>query len=115
MQFRQFLESVRISDPDAFEKMTVIEGENWAKTQKQNLTSPFGFFVYLDAWKSIERQGYVGEAKPSELVLDGDGNIYGEGGYSRYTVNEFGKITLAKWSTRKEKADKAQELGFDVI
>ena len=113
MEFKRFIEAVKISDPDAFEKMTKVEGPNWAKTQKQNPESDFGFFAYKKAWEEIVSSGYEGKASPREL-LKGDGAIYGEGGFSRYMVDEHGNIILAKWSTQEDKIKKAEALGFDV-
>lgn len=114
MDFRHWMETVRIDDPDALDKMAEIEGENWKKLQEQRPESAYGFHAYLNGWKEIEAEGLVGEVSPREAVPGGDGAIYGEGGYSRYSVNSKGEIVLLKWSARPEKIEKAMQLGFTV-
>jgi hypothetical protein len=118
MKFKEWInEGVHITDPDALNKMAELEGPQWLKTQQQNPKSHYSFPAYLNAWKEIEDQGIQGEDVLwafRELLDGGDGAIYGDGGYSRYTVTNNGEIVLQGWSTRDEKKEKAKQLGFTV-
>jgi hypothetical protein len=117
MKLSVLSESVHITDPDALDKMAELEGQRWLKTQQQNPESHYSFPAYLNAWKEIEAEGIQGEDVSwafRELLHGGDGAIYGDGGYSRYTVTNHGEIVLQGWSTHADKIAKAKQLGFSV-
>lgn len=117
---KESVNSVKIYDADALNKMAIIEGERWRQKQENNKNDSYGFYAYLKAWKVIENEGMVGEASPYEAIsMDlvpgvkrGDGAIYGDGGYNRYYVGRDGTIKFDYNLAREEKSKLAQELGF---
>jgi hypothetical protein len=100
---------VKITDPDALEKMGKIEGEYWMKHQNQ-LTG-YSFASFLKEYKTPEWD-YL----PEQFIeIDGNRAIYGEGGYNRYFVNAYtGEIFISKFHAREEKLKLAEEIGFSI-
>lgn len=110
----------KIFDPDALDRMARVEGEAWRQKQEADKTSAFGFYAYLAGWRVIEKEGYVGEASPYEAIAmdmvpgvkGGDGAIYGDGGYARYTVTRDGTIRFDYGMASRERQEKARAEGF---
>lgn len=103
---------INILDDNAFEKMTELEGQNWADYQSQNKNSRYNFFAFKKAFEEYKNQkDFTWQEYRKDLKLD---VIYGEGGYARFVVNDLGIITLLANTTRQEKIDKAKQLEFKV-
>jgi hypothetical protein len=105
--------SIYIYDPNALDLMERVEGERWRKDQDNHRESPYGFWAWANAWKQVLADGGTGEDL-REYVDNGDGMIYGEGGYSRYVVNTTGEIVLLGWSTRPARQEAAKNSGFSI-
>jgi hypothetical protein len=107
--------SVYIFDADALAKLAAVEGQPWAEQQARKRQSPYGFYAWLAAWQEKES---LSETYPDASVRDflenGDGTIYGDGGYARYVVCSDGELVLLGSSTRDAKKAVAVAQGFTV-
>ncbi len=110
----------KIYDPDALDRMAAVEGEQWKQLQLSKRNNAYGFFAYLAAWQAIEKEGVVGEMTPHEAIMcdmvsgvkGSDGAIYGNGGYTRYSVARDGTIRFDYGLARQEKQELAKQQGF---
>jgi len=89
--------TLKITDPVALAKMTLLEGDDWAQYQEQNRDADYTFFRAL----------HVNQTDDHAISV-----IYGSGGWARYKVLSNGDIVLDGSSTYNEKVVKARELGF---
>lgn len=104
---------MKITDPEAPIALAAIEGERWWATQNGDRTSPYGFFVWLEATRKAAVSGP--SAAPVDFVEGGDGAIYGDGGWRRYGVRQDGELVLMSWSATAEGREKAAAHGIRVI
>lgn len=109
--------TVYIYQQDALQRLAVVEGAHWLREQELRRDSPYGFYAWLQAWQAKVAAGpdYVEEPVRSFLERDGDGAIYGEGGYSRYTVRSDGEVLLSSATTREAKRQAAVAQGIRVV
>jgi hypothetical protein len=109
--------SVRITDPDAFEKMTAVEGERWARYTTQRRATENFFHVkesYCEAVCMLKKVGQDPVAGRATELMEGN-VIYGDAGYARYIVQNSGEIVLDGRTTRPERVQQAKAVGFRVI
>jgi hypothetical protein len=117
----------RIYDPDVVDRIGEVEGPRWAKMQRtgaglggdpaKNGTSVRAF---VDAWEVLQAElaaspgtTWTDRLNPQDFGGPGsDGSIYGEGGY---VVRPDGEVCLLRWSTRPEKLELAERVGFRVV
>lgn len=82
---------VYIYQPDALDRMGIIEGERWMTHQCGDPEGMCSFNAFKRTYEEI--QPY---RKPDDdvwsLDVDGNGAIYGEGGWHRYAVRTDGEI-----------------------
>ncbi len=108
--------SVRLTDPDALERLAALEGESWLQEQYRRPTSPYGFLAMRAAWDARAASEFAHDESVSFTDFMDTPNrvLYGEGGWARFMVSDEGIITLLAGTTRPAKASRALELGFDV-
>lgn len=100
---------VKITDPDALQKMAQVEGERWLKTQSQE--TGYSFASFLREFNSPSWDYQFEDL----LEIDGNKAIYGEGGYNRYFVRfGSGEIFISRFHARDEKLKLAVEVGFKI-
>jgi hypothetical protein len=93
---------VFIFDPDAFEKMVKVEGEEYRGNKTKETFSDCSFDAFLEKWESE----YKGNAdiinfRPKfGISVNGIGAIYGLGGFNRYAVLNSGEITFIEAQSR---------------
>lgn len=92
--------------------LAAIEGARWWSLQETDRASPYGFFAWLDAAQQAARAG--DGAEPRDFVEGGDGTIYGDGGWRRYTVRAGGELVLLSWSATAEGREKVASFGIRV-
>jgi hypothetical protein len=116
---------VYIGDPDTLDKLEAIEGARWRADDLrmwQQYRSGNTAHAFVFAWRHTHspKSGLSPQDEPYwKDFFAGDfgielGVIYGDAGYSRYTVKDDGEIVLDAGSTRPEKALRAQQVGFRV-
>lgn len=119
--------AVFIFEKDALDKMALVEGERWTKHQSD--TSLATFVAFREAWyywfESAKANAKVFQESDMQhacLVDQGivdqhnNGAIYGDGGWTRYTVRLSGEILFIKdFSPSAEIAQKAKEAGFNLF
>ena len=95
---------MNILDSDALDRLAAVEGEAWRRAQ-QNDSGPYGFFAYQRAHLFKQNSVYANDPDVSagdffqQLgISTGDGTIYGDGGFSRYSVQPDGEVVLLPWS-----------------
>jgi len=117
------VKTVKIFDLDAFDKMGQIEGERWMKMQKMRQDDEHGFFAHQKAWIQIRMHSLMGKMTTGEVLAKGmvpgvfskgSNVIYGDGGYTRYSVKGDGTLSFSASHARPEKLEKARELGFEI-
>ncbi len=115
---------VFIYDTDALDKLAELEGQRWLQDDQrmwQKYRSGNTAHAFQFAWWETHKPGVLG---PQDLpfwkdYFAGDmgielGIIYGDGGYARFAVRDDGEIVLEASSTRAEKVERAEQLGFRV-
>src|SRR5271166_3215965 len=115
---------VYIYDTDALDKLAELEGQRWLQDDQrmwQKYRSGNTAHAFQFAWWETHKPGVLG---PQDLpfwkdYFAGDmgielGIIYGDGGYARFAVRDDGEIVLEGSSTRAEKIERAEQLGFRV-
>lgn len=120
--------AVFIFEKDALNKMALIEGERWLRHQSD--TNLATFAAFKEAWYSWFQ---AAKANNAEILQESDmqhaclvdqgivdqhnnGAIYGDGGWTRYTVRLSGEILFIKdFSPSAEIAQKAKEAGFNLF
>lgn len=112
--------AIKITDPDALDKLTEVEGEAWRLKQDADVDSPYGFHMWKRWFEMLEQ---LRKAHPTflsgEVMRDNlagsKGLIQGEDGQSQWTIGYDGTIALLPWSVSPEKRLKAIDVGFAVI
>jgi hypothetical protein len=89
--------TVYINQPDALDRMGIVEGERWKTHQCGDPEGPCSFNAFLRQWTELHewaRQEGMDdeELKAISITIDGNGAIYGEGGWHRYAVRGDGEI-----------------------
>lgn len=95
---------VKITDADALDKMSKVEGEDWKSLQndEQNRYTFLGVLSYLKTRKKWHKDSSIG-------------TIYGRGGWNRYHVYGDGEIRFSKYHSTPTGTDEAVALGFETI
>lgn len=92
-----------IDDPLAFEKLSEIEGEDWAKREEANASDPNTFFDAKDAFKILVDDQLVGEMTTDEATGKKRpiqiGDITGSAGFigagdEIYIVTPYGEVVI---------------------
>lgn len=92
-----------IDDPLAFDKLTEIEGEDWAKREEANASDPNTFFDARDAFKILVDDQLVGEMTTDEATGKKRpiqiGDITGSAGFigagdEIYIVTPYGEVVI---------------------
>jgi hypothetical protein len=86
--------SVFIYEPDAFEKMVKIEGEDYRRCKNKESFDDCSFDAFLEAWEeSLKRQPDFKDFRPEfGIGVKGNQAIYGWWGWNRYVVLNSGEI-----------------------
>jgi hypothetical protein len=118
--------SVFIYEKDAFKKFIEVEcGDD--EQEKNSFISQhnnFGccsFSAFLKEWQEFHERNR--EENPEYfdkyimcLSVDGNGAIYGNGGYDRYAVSNTGEMLFIERLARNEEAkDRAKKAGFNFF
>jgi hypothetical protein len=109
---------IRITDPNAFAKLTKLEGQDWANGQR----GAYSFVAFRAEYDALMRELRPGDKwtdniNPGTFCEDygrGDGAIYGKDGVARFIVTSKGEIVLLGSSTHAKKIAAAKRLGFKV-
>ncbi|MBI4708758.1 MAG: hypothetical protein HY764_00970 [Candidatus Portnoybacteria bacterium] len=107
---------VFIYEPDAFKKICLVEGPDYAENQKD--FGICGFDAFKKRWEEAIKQNPA--LKETEgcyaISVDSNSAIYGWGGYNRYIVFYSGEILFSSNHAINEAALKlAKEVGFRTI
>ncbi len=104
--------TVKITDPDAFEKMVAIEGERYREHRTTQTPDRHSFDIFLVAFQSRDPK----EETPWLSTSQGDEDIYGAGGWHRYMVRHVdGALFFHSAFSYPEKTQKAKDAGFDIF
>ena len=115
--------SVFIYQPDALDIMATVEGERWKKYQLNPRPSDStSFIAFLEAWKECRASAsWDGVLSPQfsdwgVRTANGDGAIYGDGGWTRYTVRLSGAIWFIEAQSPSQKmTERARAAGFTFL
>ena len=110
--------TVRITDPDALDKMAQIEGDGWKRQQDQDRKSAYGFWAFHDLWVRLASGEHEDEDwyRPDDnLTVEGNPATYGDGGWNRYFVRRSdGRIVISKYHATERSLELAELAGFDI-
>lgn len=109
---------VHITQPEALEVLTQLEGTRWRRSQEARPDAPYGFYFWLRAWNAKLEAGLQDEPVP--LCQFGARAtrapiLYGDEGYRRYYVQSNGQLSLMTDSALPGFVAKALELGIPTI
>lgn len=108
-----------IYEPDAFEKLCESEGPGYKENQEN-----FGdcsFAAFLAEWEKTWKPHYEyfknkKNASRDFVRVNGNGMIYGLGGWNRYIVDMLGEILFHIDFAEAEKyTEKARKVGFTIF
>lgn len=120
---------VFISDLDALDKLAELEGQRWRADDKRiwdeyrsgNTAHAFQFawnYTHSPAGANLvpgsSDEHFWKDWFAGEFGIE-LGVIYGDGGYARFAVRDSGEIVLEASTTRQEKVERAEQLGFRVV
>jgi hypothetical protein len=105
---------IKLTDPDAFAKLTEVEGERWAEYDKRGGICTFT--TMLAEYNDHVRRGFLPEEFEPGTWKDHVGVIYGEGGWSRYAFRRGSlELVLLGNTTHNKKCAAAMRAGFKVL
>lgn len=111
--------TVFINQPDAFDLMVSVEGEDWRERQLNGDFRTCSFQEFLKEWQEMDQRLTPEQRSRADLMdnmglsVEGVGAIYGAGGWSRYTVRYSGEIKfIVLQSPSDEVSDQARQAGF---
>lgn len=106
---------VYIHQDDALRKLTALEGERWLDRQREEIDSPYGFYLYLHEYLVRHRRPEAERELEENTLLrvdGGTGEIYGQDGNDRFVVQSDGELLLLGHRASQEKREQAEALGF---
>ena len=108
--------SVFIYESDAFEKIVLVEGEEYREFNKKNKLASFESFLekWTQKYKPSLDQIIQSQKAKQTLSLSDVGSILGLGGWNRYLVCRDGEILFHSDFSDKEGIDNAKNNGFTV-
>lgn len=103
--------------------MATVEGERWKRYQLDPSPSDStSFKAFLEAWKECRASAsWDGVLSPQfsdwgVRTANGDGAIYGDGGWTRYTVRLSGAIWFIEAQSPSQKmTERARAAGFTFL
>ena len=109
--------AVYIYEPNAFEKIVAVEGEEYRRWNSLQKVVSFGTF--LEKWKR-ECKPNLDEIVKSQkskntLSLPETGSLYGLDGFHRYLVCMDGEILFHSGFSNKERTSNAKKQGFNIF
>ncbi|OGD43052.1 hypothetical protein A2567_00225 [Candidatus Azambacteria bacterium RIFOXYD1_FULL_42_11] len=111
---------VFIYEPDAFDKMIALEGENYRRFKGKESFGVCSFDAFLEEWTRINSHNPEFKNYHPEfgIGVGFNGAIYGWGGWNRFIVLNTGEILLHKgfvepwhWANIKN----ARKIGFRIF
>jgi hypothetical protein len=110
---------VFIYEPDAFEKMVQVEGDDFRR--RKDADDSWSFNAFLKKWQSLDRTDPKFRKRRPYFAIDADqfgSTIYGWGGWHRYVVLNTGEILLIANSTQAPETSavlkQARKTGFRI-
>lgn len=88
--------SVYIYQPDALDRMALVEGTSWKEHQNGDPDGPYSFNGFLTFWREwanyAQSEGIDIADDVFSLEVENNTAIYGAGGWHRYAVRSDGEI-----------------------
>lgn len=89
---------VFIYEPDAFEKMVKVEGEEYRRVRTKEEFGICSFDAFLEEWKKLEQHPNFKDFKDFRpefgIGVEGNHAIYGWWGWNRYIVLNSGEMVF---------------------
>ncbi len=106
--------AVFIYEPDAFRRLVLVEGEDYARDQSEYGVSSFESFLQEWCRSVMCEPDFTDFDWP--MSVDGNAAIYGRGGWHRYTVRNTGEIFFIKGFCHHRKClPLARSVGFRIF
>lgn len=109
--------AIYIYDPDAYEKIAMVEGEGFYENQSE-YNKEITFYLFLKKWQEETQKNPELIVKGTKLamILEDYGAIHGLGGVNRYIVFYSGEIVFHPYqSVNPTATKKAEEVGFRIF
>ncbi len=118
---------VYIYDKDAFEKMVLVEGEEYRRCKSKKVFDNCSFDAFIEEWRRTHTRPlwwyrlrkwlgvpYDGHYlyQYGSVRMTGTASIYGSGGWNRYGVDENGEIRFLRFFAIEKDEKTAQKIGF---
>lgn len=108
---------VFIFQEDAFDRLSQVEGEEWARTQ--NNAAPYDKYdAWVSLWKlfsTLPKYETFLEAVPANFKEKGEGVLYGAGGWNRWYLSASGEWMFLGYYANAKMKEKAILVGFTVL
>jgi len=109
--------AVFIFDSDALEKIATIEGKDYVSFQSDSL-GEYSFEAFKKRWETLNKDNpRFAEFRPEFAIdVNGNGTIYGMGGWHRYVVFNSGEIGFIRLMCEvNEHLKLAEKIGFRIV
>lgn len=109
--------SVYIYEPDAFDKMVLVEGGEYRKYGTRNHMGDASFEAFLELWLKRWTENPWFPSRRPRYVIQIDScsvSIYGFWGWNRYLVYNTGEIVLHEFFAEKSDIIEAEKAGFNI-
>lgn len=110
---------VYIFDPDAFEKLVAVEGEEYRRLGTKESLGDYSFEAFKESWYCLwKRNFWFPSHRPIFPIHSGPFavSIYGWWGWHRYAVYNSGEIRfILGFEISKEHVRKTKEVGFRFL
>ena len=100
-----------ITDEDAFDRLTEIEGPAWSDEQRKADYDPYGFFMNLEAFKTLQEMGLDKEGYMIVDAMPDGGGFLGTDG-TGYTIMPDGEIVVIAETSNARKLAKCEKTGI---
>jgi hypothetical protein len=87
----EFHPSLLITDPRSFEVLTTIEGAKWAEHEREHDDDPYGFWMNVEAFRTLQEMGLDKQGYMIVDALPDGGGFLGDDG-TMYTILPSGEI-----------------------
>ena len=105
---------VYIFEENALEKIIEVEGERYRRFSTEKEFQTCSFEAFLKKWnEDCKDYPEIINYRPCfGISVEGNGAIYGWGGWNRYILYNSGEIALLNPSSIPEDIEKAKKVGF---
>lgn len=104
-----------IFEPDAFDKLVLVEGPDYECHRDDTGMCSFNAFLERFELMKLTNPDIANRKSKIRLEVEGNSEIYGRGGFNRYIVLNNGEILFQKFSSSNDAERRARKIGFRIF